>query len=85
MAGTTEGGKKTAMGGRGDPHKASPAAIEHYIKGVSFPVNKEELIDLAERNDAPEDVLYVMRNFSDKEYGSVVDIAKEVGKVNSNI
>lgn len=30
MAGTTEGGVKSSEGGRGDPDKASPAAIERY-------------------------------------------------------
>lgn len=85
MAGTTEGGKKTAMGGRGDPHKASPAAVEHYIKGVSFPVSKEELLELAESNEAPDDVMYVLNKFSDKRYTSVVEIAKETGKVNESI
>jgi hypothetical protein len=57
MAGTTEGGKKASEGGRGNPEKASPAAIERYLKGINFPANKEALIKHAKGNQAPQDIL----------------------------
>ncbi len=83
MTGTTAGGKKTAMGGTGDPHKASPAAVEHYIKGAHFPADRDELIELASDNNAPDDVMDVLNNFSDQEYGSVIDVAREVGRIDA--
>lgn len=79
MAGTTEGGRKTSEGGRGDPNKASPAAIERYLKGIYYPARKNDLIKQAENNGAPDDVMNVLNRFEDKEYGSTVDVAKEVG------
>ncbi len=82
MAGTTEGGRKTSEGGRGNPEKASPAAVERYIKGIHFPATRADLIKQAEENDAPEDVLHVLKKFGDStEYSSAVDVAKEVGRV----
>jgi hypothetical protein len=81
MAGTTEGGKKGAEADRGDPKKASPAAIENYIKGIKFPADKNKLIEQAERNKAPSDVINVLKKFEEKEYHSPIDISKEVGKV----
>lgn len=83
MTGTTEGGKKTAMGGTGGPHKASPAAVEHYIKGAHFPADRDDLIELASENNAPDDVMDVLNNFSDQEYNSVIDVAREVGRIDA--
>jgi hypothetical protein len=81
MAGTTEGGKKTSEGGRGDPEKASPAAIERYLKGINFPAGKEDLLKHAKENQSPEDVLHVLNQFEEKEYHSVIDVSKEVGRI----
>lgn len=81
MAGTTEGGKKTSEGGRGNPEKASPAAVERYLKGIHFPAGKEDLIRHARENEAPEDVLHVLGQFEEKEFHTVVDVAKEVGRI----
>lgn len=81
MAGTTEGGKKTSEGGRGDPHKASPAAIEKYLKGINFPAQKKDLINHAKGNQAPDDVMHVLESFEEKEYRSPIDVSKEVGRI----
>jgi len=81
MAGTTQGGQKTAQGGRGNPDKASPSAVEHYIKGIHFPCDKNALIQQAQGNNAPDDVMSVLNRFEEKQYTSAVDIAKEVGQV----
>lgn len=80
MAGTTEGGRKASEGGRGNPDKASPGAIERYLKGIHYPAQKEDLIHQAEDNGAPQDVMNTLNHFEDKEYGGTVDVAKEVGK-----
>ena len=80
MTGTSEGGKKTSEGGRGNPEKASPAAIERYLKGIHFPANKKKLMDQAKTNNAPEDVMKVLGRFEEKDYSSPIDVAKEVGK-----
>ncbi|KIE05571.1 Uncharacterized protein NF27_DP01150 [Candidatus Jidaibacter acanthamoeba] len=79
--GRVEGGKKTSEGGRGDPEKASPAAVERYLKGIHYPAGKADLEKTAKKNGAPSDVLNVLSRFDDKEYKSPIDIAKEVGNV----
>ena len=80
MTGTTEGGKKTAEGGHGDPNKASPTAVEKYLKGINFPASKEDLLEHARDNNAPDDVLNVINQFTDKEYNGPIDISKEMKK-----
>ena len=75
------GGEKSSQGGRGDPNKASPAAVERYLKGIHFPADKKKLISQAEGNNAPSDVMAVLKRFDEREYSSPVDVAKEVGRV----
>ena len=79
MAGTTEGAKKTSEAGRGNPHKASPIAVETYIKGIDFPAEKDELIEQATANAAPEDVLHVLNHLGEKTYHSPIEVANAVG------
>lgn len=79
--GRREGGQKSSEGGRGNPEKASPAAVERYIKGIHFPAGKEDLLNQAKENKAPNDVMHVIKQFEDKEFNSPVDIAKEVGRI----
>jgi hypothetical protein len=78
MTGTTEGGRKASEGGRGDPNKASPAAIEKYLKGIHYPVQKRDLLKQAKSNGAPADIINVLQNFEEKEYKSTIDVSKEV-------
>lgn len=81
MSGTQEGGEKSSMGGRGDPNKASPAAVERYLKGIHYPASKGDLVEQARGNDAPDDVMHVLDQFEDKEYESTVDVTKEIGSM----
>ncbi|WP_038466549.1 DUF2795 domain-containing protein [Candidatus Odyssella acanthamoebae] len=58
----------------------TPIAIEKYLKGISFPASKNDLIRQAEDNQAPDAVINVLEEFSDKEYNSVTDVAQEAKK-----
>ena len=78
MAGTTEGGKKSAQGGRGRSDVSSPVAVENYLKGIDFPANKKDLLNQAKSNHAPDDVMRTIQRLPDKEYGSPIDISKEM-------
>lgn len=80
MAGATEGGRKSSEGGRGNPEKASPAAVEKYLKGIPFPASKEKLLKHAKENKAPDDVLHVLGQLEEKEFHTAVDVTKEVGR-----
>lgn len=80
-SGRREAGIKSSLGGRGDPEKASPAAIERYIKGIHFPATKQTLLSQAKKNNAPEDVMKILNKFSEHDYGNVTEVAKEVGQI----
>ena len=59
---------------------ASPAKIQHSLKGAHYPSNKSDLVDLAKRNNAPSDVMSVLDLIPEKEYVSPAHVMKEVGK-----
>jgi hypothetical protein len=62
----------------------SPATIEHALKGMKYPADKKMLIAQAQSNSASEDVMDILNQFEEKEYNGVVDVNKEIGKVESN-
>lgn len=74
-------GQKSSEGGRGDPEKASPAAIERYLKGINYPASKSDLVNKAKENSAPSDVMHVLNQFTDQKYNSPIDVSKEVGRI----
>ena len=81
MPNTTTGEEKSNERERGNAEKASPAAVERYIKGTNFPANKKQLMEKAKSNSAPQDIINVLNKFEDKQYNSPIDIAKEMGRM----
>lgn len=59
-----------------------PANIMKHLKGISFPMEKEEIIMLAKNGPGPdtEEVVTVLAKIDTKQYHSVAEIMKEVGK-----
>lgn len=78
-------GQKSSEGGRGNPEKASPAAVERYLKGMKYPADKNNLVSKAKENSAPADVMHVLDKFTEKDYHSPIDVSKEVGAVDKEI
>jgi len=48
--------------------------VQKALKGASYPADKEELVDLAESNDADEDVLDALRDMGDDTFDSPADV-----------
>lgn len=81
MSGKQSSGKKSSEGGKSNSKQASPATIERYLKGIKYPVGKKDLINSAKEHDAPSDVMSVLERFSEHQYSILIDVSKEVGKV----
>lgn len=64
-----------------------PANIMKHLKGIHFPADKKQLLDLVEQNrnrpgmSDTEDVKSILGKVEDKQYGSVAEIMKEIGKI----
>jgi len=61
--------------------KTTPFAIEKFLKGIDFPCSKQDLIDHAENNNAPQDVISTLNSLPDQDFSSVNDVMKAYGKV----
>ncbi len=59
---------------------ASPAKIQHSLKGAHYPANKRDLVNLAKKNNAPNDVMNILELIPEKEYISPAHVMVEVGK-----
>ena len=80
MAGTEKSGENAVESGIHDPKKTSPIVIEKFLAGISFPANKETLIQVAKNNTAPDTVIELLNKIADEEYSSVTEIAREVAE-----
>jgi len=74
-------GRTSNRNSQGGAFHVSPATLEHYLKGIHFPCDKQDLIQQAQSNNAEKDVLSVLDQFEDGQYNSVVEVAKEVGQI----
>ncbi|MHB0775132.1 DUF2795 domain-containing protein [Halomonas sp. WWR20] len=57
----------------------SPANISHHLQGIDFPASRSDLEKHAKDKGAEEDILDVIRNMPDQEYGNMADVMKGVG------
>jgi len=57
--------------GRGE---VSPSNIAHYLKGIDFPATKQDMIDYADDNNAPEEIIDIIDNLPDIEFHSMTEV-----------
>ncbi len=58
----------------------SPANVATYLKGIDYPANKEHLVQHAQKNGAESEVVDVLNNMPDHEYGNMADVMKGYGE-----
>jgi hypothetical protein len=54
--------------------------FEKYLAGVDYPATKQDLLDAASDNDAPQEVMDTLNILPEKEFASAQDVAKETAK-----
>ncbi len=59
----------------------SPANVQKYLKGVDYPAKKQELMDQAKKNGAPQEVVQVIQQFPNKEFAGPQDVMKAYGDI----
>lgn len=67
-----------AREGKMKTKSVSPAQIEKYLQGVDFPCMKQELIDQAEYNNAPEEIIQHLERLPDREYKNAGEVTKSM-------
>ena len=59
----------------------SPISIQKHLKGIQFPASKQELIETARKNGAPDDVLGMIQRLPQEQYKDAPNVAEAFGKV----
>jgi hypothetical protein len=63
------------------PAIVNPIQVQRFLKGVNYPVTKQELIETARREGADENVLYTLERIPDRIYHGPTGVAEEIGKL----
>jgi hypothetical protein len=58
----------------------SPSNVQTYLKGVSYPARKDDLVSAALANGAPEEVMQIIKGLEEEEYGGPQDVMKAYGQ-----
>lgn len=58
----------------------SPSNVQTYLKGVSYPARKDDLVAAARANGAPQEVMKIIRDLGEDEYGGPQEVMKAYGE-----
>lgn len=59
----------------------SPSNIEKHLKGANYPAERDDLVELARSNQAPEEVVQDIRNLPRERFGGPQDVMKAYGEI----
>ena len=59
----------------------SPREVEKALKGIDYPARKQELMKVAESNNADETVRRVIQGLPDRTYNTPIDVSKAIGEM----
>ncbi len=54
--------------------------MQKYLEGLDYPATKQDIVDKANENDAPDEVMVKIDMLDEKEYDSYADINKVLKK-----
>lgn len=60
----------------------SPSNLAHQLRGIDFPAGRQELIAVARRHKAGDDVIHLIERMPDQEYRSMADVMAGFGHIN---
>jgi hypothetical protein len=54
----------------------APINVSRFLKGIDFPVEKEQLVQQARQNQADREVINLIQRLEDREYDNISDVMK---------
>lgn len=60
--------------------RISPISLQKHLKGTNYPASKDDLVQRAQNNSAPDDVLNMIRHLPSQSYDSPADVMRAFGK-----
>lgn len=61
--------------------KPNPIELQKYLKGISYPAKKQDLLKYAQENGADENVQRLLEQLKEEEFNSPTDVSKAVGEL----
>ncbi|MER3433395.1 MAG: hypothetical protein C4288_08185 [Leptolyngbya sp. ERB_1_1] len=61
--------------------KVNPIEVQKHLKGIDYPVSKEDLVKHAEKNGADETLRFLLNDLPEDQYETPADVNKAIGKV----
>jgi hypothetical protein len=59
----------------------SAAVIQEFLRGMDYPARRNGILEKARQNNAPNDVLDILNQLPDQEYGSAAEVSRAIGKI----
>ena len=69
------------MSQRKTMHEVSTADVQQFLAGIDYPKSKQELVDYARSQGAPDQVIDLMKKMEDQEFRNPTDVSKSIGKL----
>ncbi len=57
--------------------RPSMADVEHALKGIDFPKNKNEIVNYAQQHGASNEIVNDLQQLPDRTYNNAADVAQE--------
>jgi hypothetical protein len=61
--------------------KVSAAQLAQYLRGISFPADKQKIISTARSNGAPDIVMQYINKLPQRDYNRANEVEQEFGKM----
>jgi hypothetical protein len=59
----------------------NPVEIQKFLSGVDYPAPKQDIISKAEENNAPEEIMDLLKQLPDMEYSRPTDVTREISQL----
>ena len=60
--------------------RISPIQLQKHLKGTNYPASKNDLVQRAQDNKAPSDIVDTIRHLPADQFGSPKDVMKALGQ-----
>lgn len=59
----------------------SPTNLQRFLRGADYPASKDDLIQIARENDAPDEILDMLEDMPDVDFEGPTDVQEAMGEV----
>ncbi|MGI5826466.1 MAG: DUF2795 domain-containing protein [Patescibacteria group bacterium] len=64
-----------------DEPLVNPIQIQRFLKNIDYPASRQDLINVAKKEGADENVIATLEHLPDREYDGPVGVSEEIGKL----